>query len=241
MRNIAALAMAAALALSGCTSTRQVADLTYQAPQKDYALAVMRPDVTVGLLTASGIVEPRADWTETARSNVLDAIEKHQAERGGAVQIVEVQPSNPQVAEIARELDRLHRAVGTTILIHKYAGAELPTKRDRFDWTLGETASKLAAATGADYALFMRAEDSFSSGGRQALQVLGLAGCIIGFCAPVGGGQRLAFASLVDLKTGQIVWFNVLSSQIGDLRTPEGAAETVSDLLEEMPAGGAKS
>ena len=83
-----------------------------------------------------------------------------------------------------------------------------------------------------DYALFLHAEDSFASTGRIALQVLGVAGCIVGFCAPnIGGGGQFAYASLVDLHTGEVVWFNVLQAgtqvagiNIGDIRKPEGAA-----------------
>src|SRR5436309_2109034 len=93
--------------------------------------------------------------------------------------------------------------------------------------------------------LFFHAEDAVASKGRVALGLLGLAGCFIGFCAPnVGGQQQLDYASLVDLKTGDVVWFNVVSagSQIpgikfGDLRTPEGAAQMVDRLLNRMKPG----
>ena len=107
----------------------------------------------------------------------------------------------------------------------------LPTKRGKgLDWTLGEDAVSLGRRTGYDYALFLYAEDSFASTGRVALQVLGVAGCFVGFCAPnVGGGGQFAYATLVDLRTGEVVWFNVLQtgSQIagikfGDIRTPRG-------------------
>ena len=49
------------------------------------------------------------------------------------------------------------------------------------DWTLGEDAIALGRRTGYDYALFVHAEDSFASTGRVALQVLGVAGCVVGF------------------------------------------------------------
>ena len=75
--------------------------------------------------------------------------------------------------------------------------------------------------------------------------MLGLAGCVVGFCAPnIGGAQQLDYASLVDLKTGEVVWFNVVdaSSQVpgikfGELRTPEGAARMVERLLGRMKPG----
>jgi hypothetical protein len=50
----------------------------------------------------------------------------------------------------------------------------------------------------------------------------------------VPGGQQVAFASLVDLKTGSVVWFNVLTSGVGDIRTPEGANQMVGKLLEKL-------
>jgi hypothetical protein len=113
------------------------------------------------------------------------------------------------------------------------------------DWTLGNDAVKLGQKTGYDYALFMHAEDEVASKGRIALGVLGLAGCFIGFCAPnVGGQQQLDYASLVDLHTGQVVWFNVVTAgseipgiKFGDLRTPEGAAQMVDRLLGRMKPG----
>lgn len=229
---------AAAAALGGCVSTRQVADVSFDPPQGNYSLVVMRPDVQVGSVTTGGLVEPRADWTEQARANLLRALAEQQSGRGGRTMVVEtrnaVQGVDPQAIA---DLERLHNAVGNSIVLHKYSGAGLPTKRRGLDWTLGEEAVKFGRATGMDYALFLHAQDSFASTGRVAMQVLGLAGCFVGFCAPVGGGSQTAFASLVDLRTGEVVWFNVLQSQLGDIRTPEGADQMVERLLGRMKAG----
>ena len=97
---------------------------------------------------------------------------------------------------------------------------------------------RFGQATGHDYALFLYASDTFASTERVLLNVIGTAGCFIGFCAPgVGGGQQQAYASLVDLRTGEVVWFNLLQSQQGDIRTPEGAAKMVERLLDRMKPG----
>jgi len=243
-RALFALTGASAL-LAGCVQTRQVADVEFQPPQGNYSLIVMRPDVAVGSLTTGGLVEPRADWTEQARANVLAALRQQQAGRGGKTVIADTRESIQGVdSRLVADLERLHGAVGNSIALHKYLGAELPTKRRGIDWTLGEDAVKLGRATGMDYALFLYAQDSIASGGRVAMQVLGLAGCFVGFCAPQGGGGQTAYASLVDLKTGDVVWFNVLqtNSQLpgvtfGDIRTPEGSAQMVERLLGRMRAG----
>jgi len=247
MRGRALILMSAgAMALSGCVSTRQIADVQFQPPQGDYSLVVMRPDVNVGSVTLGGMVEPRADWTEQARTNLLQALRAQQATRGGRTTVIENRNSVPGVnPETIANLERLHNAVGTSIALHKYMGMELPTKRGKgLDWTLGEEAVKFGRQTGADYALFMHAEDTIASTERVAMQVLGVAGCFIGFCAPQGGGGQSAYASLVDLKTGDVVWFNVLQtgSQLpgvtfGDIRTPQGAAQMVDRLLGRMKAG----
>jgi len=246
MRRIA-LALLWSVALAGCVQTRQYADVEFAPPQGDYKLLVMRPDVSVGSVTTGGLVEPRADWTETARTKLLAALRVQQAARGGNMLIMDKRTSLPGIdADAIAELERLHNAVGSSIALHKYSGAYLPTKRGKgLDWTLGEDAVALGRKTGYDYALFLHAEDSFASTGRVALQVLGIAGCFVGFCAPnVGGAGQFAYASLVDLRTGEVVWFNVLQAgsqvagiKMGDIRTDAGAAQMVDRLLDRMKPG----
>ena len=245
----AALALAASAASSGCVQTRQYADVQFTPPQGEYKLLVLRPDVTIGSLTTGGMVEPRAEWTEQARAYIIAALRAQQAARGGNVTIIEHRNELPGVStqELA-DVERLNFVVDQAIVEHKYLGDYLPTKRGRgLDWTLGADAVRLGQKTGYDYALFLHAEDQVASTGRIALGVLGLAGCFIGFCAPnVGGAEQLDYASLVDLKTGEVVWFNVVdaASQVpgikfGNLRTPEGAAQMVERLLGRMRPGAA--
>ena len=244
---VPALALGASLALSACVQTRQFADVQFTVPQGNYKLLVLRPDVTVGSLTAGGMIEPRADWTEQARSHIVAALRAQQAARGGNVTIIERRDQLPGVGEQElAEVERLNAAVSQAIVQHKYLGDVLPTKNRRgLDWTLGADAVRLGQKTGYDYALFMHAEDQVASTGRIALGVLGIAGCFVGFCNPtIGGAQQLNYASLVDLKTGEVVWFNVVQAgseipgiKFGNLRTREGAEQMVDRLLGRMKPG----
>lgn len=242
-----ALALALSVPVTACVQTRQYADVQFTPPQGDYKLLVLRPDVTVGSLTTGGMIEPRADWTNQARANITAALKAQQATRGGKVLFIERRNELPGVdpQELA-DIERLNFAVAQSIVIHKYLGDYLPTKRGKgLDWTLGQGAVKLGQQTGYDYALFMHAEDQVASTGRIALGVLGIAGCFVGFCAPnIGGATQLAYASLVDLKTGEVVWFNVSLAKsevpgikFGDIRTPQGAAQLVDRLLNRMKPG----
>ena len=244
-----AFALAASVALSACVQTRQYADVQFTPPEGDYKLLVLRTEVTVGSLTTGGMVDPRAEWTDQARANIVAALRAQQASRGGNVTIIEHRNALPGVTEQElADVERLNFVVDQSIVEHKYLGDYLPTKRGKgLDWTLGADAVKLGEKTGYDYALLLHAEDEVASGGRIALGVLGFAGCFIGFCAPnIGGAEQLDYASLVDLKTGEVVWFNVVdaASQVpgikfGDLRTPQGAAQMVERLLGRMKPGAA--
>jgi hypothetical protein len=177
------------------------------------------------------------------------AIRRQQASRGGNATIIEHRNQLPGVpAEELANVERLNFVVDQSIVQHRYMGDYLPTKSGKgLDWTLGDEAVQLGRKTGYDYALFLHAEDQVASTGRIALGVLGLAGCVVGFCAPnIGGAEQLDYASLVDLKTGEVVWFNVVdaASQIpgiafGDLRSPQGAAQMVERLLGRMKPGAA--
>ncbi|MCA1654115.1 MAG: hypothetical protein ABR588_12435 [Sphingomicrobium sp.] len=245
MRRFAA-ALLLASTLGGCIQTRQYADLQFMPPQGDYKLLVLRPDVSVGSVTTGGLVEQRADWTDAGRANLLTALREQQGARGGNLTIMERRSSLPDVpAKTVADIERLNYAVDSAIAQHKYSGDTLPTKRRRgLDYTLGEDAIAFGRRTGFDYMLFLHAEDSIASTGRVAMQLLGVAGCFIGFCAPSGGGGQLAYASLVDLRTGEVVWFNLLQTGsqlpgvgVSDIRTPAGASMMVERLLGRMKPG----
>jgi hypothetical protein len=220
------------LGVAACGVSQNLSkNVQFAPPPGPFKVAVMKPDVELYLLTAGGLAEANADWSETAKSNLITALENQIAGQGGQVMIVsKIISDAPSTKQIA-DLERLHRAVGATIFTHTGQSIfPLPTKKDKFDWTLGADARAIGEKTGADYALFLFARDSFSSGGRVALQLL-LAGVGVG----IPGGQQISFVSLVDLKTGNVVWFNVLAKTTGDLRKPDGAAVSVAELIKGMP------
>jgi hypothetical protein len=108
---------------------------------------------------------------------------------------------------------------------------ELSTKGKALDWSLGDAVRPLKERTGADYALFTFVRDSYASGERKAAMVaLALIGAVS------LGGQQEGYASLVDLNTGRVVWFNQISRMSGDLREAQPAVETVETLLKDFPA-----
>src|SRR4051794_8333714 len=93
-----ALALAVSVAASGCVQTRQYADVQFTPPRGDYRLLVMRPDVTVNSLTTGGMAQPRADWTEQARGNIIEALHAQQAGRGGRLLILARRNELPNIS-----------------------------------------------------------------------------------------------------------------------------------------------
>ena len=130
-----------------------------------------------------------------------------------------------------RQLLLLNQAVSISILNYGRPGSALATSTASSTGRLGPGVAALREATGADYALFTYVRDSYTSGGRAAMRVIGF--LLLG--GDIGGGMQIGLASLVDLRTGQVVWYNLLLDQTGDLRDPAGARETAGDLLEGHP------
>ncbi len=226
------LLLAAALLIAGgCTTTQDFSTISALESQDEGIEIVLMPlDVELSVLTMGGLLEPRADWTGDAKQHILTALETEQQTRGSRMLHYEQPGDNDPQAERLVELERLHGAVGLAIQKHQYEGMKLPTKDGALDWTLGPEVTTLGQKYDADYALFIRIRDSYSSAGRVLAT---LAAAALGI--PLHGGQQYGFASLVDLRSGDIVWFNRLMSTAGDLRTVEPAAKTVSFLLEGLP------
>lgn len=217
-----------AVVVAGCAPSQKVARVDkLSGVGSNPKVLLMRPDVTVNLMTASGMTEPQAEWTEAARANFLAAVEEFGKTR--RIEVVRMSDDAvPTESEVAHE--RLHAAVGNTILLNYYGPQKLPTKAGGFDWSLGNGVSGLKDRYGADYALFSYYRDTKSSGGRVAMFVLFAAA---GIAVPMGG--QGGFASLVDLTTGDVVWFNLVPAGSGDLRMPEGAQSAVRQLFSGLP------
>jgi hypothetical protein len=223
------LALAALALLAACASSSpKTFTGEFARPPAGSRVLVMTPDVQLAVLTAAGLQEPREDWSRSARDNLASAVAS-QIARGGHT-TSSLDPTTAMEGRVG-QIIRLHDAVGTSILAVNYGGANLPTRRDNFEWTLGEGVRELAAAHNADYALFITARGSYASSGRVAAMV-GLA--ILGVGVPLGGQQ--AFASLVDLRTGNVIWFNVAqASPNQDMRDPGGATSFAATLLRDAP------
>jgi hypothetical protein len=188
-------------------------------------VVLMPMDVELFSVSAGGILEPQAEWTSQALEHLKSAYQAKKDALG--VEMLQLDDDGDEVVE---DFNRLHGAVGTAIARHHYGAWRLPTKEGHFDWTLGEGVDAIRTKTGADYALFTYVRDSYASSGRVAAMVIGAL-----FGVGLGGGMQVGYASLVDLRDGRVVWFNLLVRASGDLREAEKARETLTAMLNKFP------
>lgn len=196
----------------------------YELP-KEATVALMPVDIELFSISGGGVPEPKADWTQAAAGHFRQALLAHNQKLG--LKTVEV---SEEAADELAEVNTLHAAVAQAIAVHHFGPLKLPTKEGKLDWSLSDAVAPVKRATGARYALFSWVRDSYASAERKAA-IIGLALLGVG----VAGGQQVGYASLVDLETGRVVWFNRLARGSGDLREAEPAAETVGALLSGFP------
>ena len=166
----------------------------------------------LGLIKYAGVVPCSTEWGDPLSGDDFRPIDYKFAAKNRFLCRVEGDSCAPalQPGDRVHQLLLLNQAVANSIVLHSQPGTDLATKNGRFDWTLGPGVSVVRDATHADYALFTYIRDS-------------------------RGGDHTALASLVDLRTGQVVWFNLLRDDNGGLRDPASTRATVASLLEQIP------
>ena len=228
MRYRRAFLLAATLVLSACATSSKVRQIDrLEDVDDDVKIVLMPPDIRYYLVRAGGVPEPHAEWTQAARENFALSVKAFADAIGTDLKILD--DRNLSATEI--EYEKLHSAVGATILSNHFGYFTLPSKQGMFDWSLGPGIKRLAEDHDADYGLFVYYRDRQASGGQVAFAVLVAAAT--GAAADMG--SESGFASLVDLRTGDIVWFNVVTAGSGELRDRDGADKAVATLFKDIP------
>jgi hypothetical protein len=228
---LAALAAAALVALGGCATTAtqsHVSELRRSSPHPKIVL--MPLDVELMEMDVGGVLEPKPDWTAAARDFITEEVRAQKARIGYELQEYAEDSAPGEEQELVDQLIKVHAVVGRAIRQNRKPMQALHSLGEKPQWSLGEEVRVLRERTGADYALFVHVRDSYASEGRKLVMIAGAA-----LKMGLMGGVQSGFASLVDLRTGDIVWFNQLGRAAGDLRARAPAAESVKLLLEDFP------
>jgi hypothetical protein len=200
-------------------------------------ILVMPADIQLSELTAGGVEEPKADWTDAARGYLATALREEHAAGNNVLVDYDEGRAPVEKRDDLHQLYKLYATTGQAIFVHQYGGPlHLPTKGNQFEWSIGPSIHGLHDEYGADYALLTYVRDSYASPGRQAMMAASVViAALVGVTPVVQGGRTVAFTSLVDLQTGDIVWFNRVVKGTGDLRTADGAHDAAKELLAGIP------
>lgn len=195
-------------------------------------IILLRPSVWVGEQSTGGLREPNADWTATAR-HLLDAELARQLSGNDNQIVQEPTDLDPDTLKITTDHKALFKTVAASVIQYQFfVGNRLPTRKNHpFEWTLGPGMRKLAETSGARYGLFINVDDQYGSVGRKMFQIL--AAGLVG--VSVQSGAHIGYAGLIDLQSGDLVWLNADQQMGGDVRTADGMAKRVTQLLEDYP------
>ncbi len=233
------LTLALGVLLSGCAKNiRTIPDLAERV-RKIKIVALARPDVKIYEVSAGGLHELRVEWSEKGRENVAKAVLDRF--RGSPVEIRLLEPDSDTEQEL-NEVLALFEAVSQSIILHTYSEQNnpnvFPDKVKNFEYSVGSLET-LLRKSGADALLLLTGVDEVATGGKKALNVLGVVtGIAVGAVTGVpivprmeGTAMRVALAD----KSGAIVWYNINGSVTTDLLDPDSSGDFVSDTLSHFP------
>ncbi len=174
----------------------------------------------------TGSTEVRADWTENSEKNFINTLSRIAQESG--IDIISLNIPDELGYERHRQVEKLNQVVGISIIQNDTL--KLPTKTENPTWTIGPGSQLIKELSGADYALFVHMRRGYTSTGRVAVSLIAAA-----LGTSIVTHYQFGFASLVDLRTGKVVWFNQLKKPQGDLRSIDKSPQAVSALLANFP------
>ena len=218
---------------AGCTAIPKhrvnheyIANPESRTPKK---VVILPADITVSEISAGGVTEEVPAWSNSAKTNVNNALKKFKQVDLDLTALPKLEDTNQKIVD--EHLALYDLVASNAAFLPRTPGGIWNHKATHFDYTLGNGLKFLREKTGADAALFVVGLDQISSAERQAAVV---AAALFGVGIPLG----VSFLStgIIDLNSGDILWLNYAVS-IGnkDLRKPEDAEAMVAELLENFP------
>ena len=222
---------------SGCaTVTHRTNPRFTQYLEKPVRVAVMPPDVKISEFTAGGMQLYKEDWSGEAKNNVIAAIK-------------EADPQVPQLeffffaSSALNEEDKLDlksqqgllNLAAQSIIDHTYMPVTtIPDKVKNFDYTLGAEFAKISQYLDADAVLYCSGRNYIWTAGRAMMYLFASAVFGGSAAAMVPVGSEYFLMSIVDVKSGDVIWFDYQQMQ-GDLRDPQVSKKLIGRMLGDIP------
>lgn len=216
-------------------------DLPYDESQPN-KIILMPLDVGLYEKTPALGIKLNEEWTQNAKDNLK--IHLKTKFDHPVLNLEFIEPNQAASDQYLNQYAKLYDAVLSSIFAHEFGNYRLPAKNNPdVVWTLGSVSDQESLLSQYDYALFIRIHDTYSDAASIFTHTLANV-ALLATAAAVGSpfhvgvpviGEQNAYTSLVDLKTGNIVWFDWMSSISGDLRTEDEAIRTVRAMYGRLP------
>lgn len=227
------------LLLSGCATTYRT-NLRFEdyfCAQRPKTIAIMPPDIKIHRLTAGGVSELVDEWSDEATEKVVNLlIQQINSFRSLTVSSFKIEYLNEEKRSFLKEQRGLFNAVSYSIISHTYLPeSTFSHKIAHFDYTLGHEIAPLSEIANADTLLFCSGRNYIWTSGRVVLSTFGLLiGAATGVSVIVPAGPEWLVVSLVDAKTGDVVWFDFVAMP-GDLRNEEVDRKHIKRIFSSFP------
>lgn len=229
------LCVVAAGCATGQTSIhRELAASVQRAlPRKVLLLPV---EIRVHEVSAGGVAEKIDAWSAAASDNAVRYI-RHLAVGRGAFELVESPPLSPeQKAQLEQHIALYEAVAGSAYLARASPIAVWKERARNFDYTLGAGLEPLAEHTGIDAAMIVIGSDYISSAGRKAAMVMGvLLGALAGGVVVPQGGISFVSVGVVDMRTGNLLWFGTDQSSTTDFRNERDLHDMLDRMFQTYP------
>ncbi|HYN27145.1 MAG TPA: hypothetical protein VES94_02505 [Burkholderiales bacterium] len=232
--------LGAVAVLAGCAATpnaslhESIAGKTEQRmPRK---MLLLPADIRVHEISAGGVVEKVDDWTISASNHAMKSVR----EIAGSKSLFEPKEV-PALADSEKQVLDQHLALYELVAASadfSKSGPFAPWREraKNFDYTLGPGLTELAERSDLDAAVIVIGSDYISSSGRKATMALGiLAAALTGVAVIPVGGTAYVSVGVVDLKSGNLLWFATSRGQTDDLRQEQQVRAVLDKLFTGYP------
>ena len=226
--------------LAGCAATpnaslhESIAGKTEQRmPRK---MLLLPADIRVHEISAGGVVEKVDDWTISASNHAMKSVR----EIAGSKNLFEPKEV-PALADSDKQVLDQHLALYELVAASadfSKSGPFAPWREraKNFDYTLGPGLRELAERSDLDAAVIVIGSDYISSSGRKATMALGiLAAALTGVAVIPVGGTAYVSVGVVDLRSGNLLWFATSRGQTDDLRQEQQVRAVLDKLFSGYP------
>jgi hypothetical protein len=208
------LVAAATVALTGCFQLHRTRPGVEDWRTRTRTIGIL-PAVRIAEVSVGGVEEENEEWSAQATKNVTRTLSDGLRQRKLKAKVL-AWNNDPELDEMRL----LYIEVAEAIWRYSYPPYPFPTKRERFDYTVGPIGPILDRA-GVDVLLIAAAGGQTGADGRRLSFIQ-------------GNSSGLLSLGLVD-RRGDIMWFDIWGGNSVDLRSADDVAQTVAKLLAELP------